>query len=106
MSGSVSVAAVSNQPPSVSITNPASGATFAAPWTGVIKASSMDPDADGLARVQFFTNSASAGIVTSAPYNLALSNVAAGNYSLTAVATDNLGAAGTSAPVSISVVAL
>ena len=104
MAGSVIVASA-NQPPSVSITNPANGATFAAPWTGTIKAAASDPDPGGsVTKVEFFTNSVSAGSVTTAPYNLTVNNVAAGSYTLTAVATDNGGATTTSAAVTVSVV--
>ena len=39
------------------------------------------------------------------PYGIVLTNVPVGSYSLSATATDNLGASGTSAPVSITVIA-
>ena len=104
MVGSVIVASA-NQPPSVSITNPANGGTFAAPWTGTIKATASDPNPGGsVTNVEFFTNSVSAGSVTTAPYNLTVNNVAAGSYTLTAVATDNGGVTTTSAAVTVSVV--
>jgi plastocyanin len=91
-----------NQPPSVSITNPPNNATFSAPWTGVLQATASD---DGsVTNVEFFSGSASLGSVSSAPYNLAVNNLASGAYTFTAVATDNLGATNTSAGVSITVV--
>jgi len=89
----------------LAITNPVSGVTFSAPWSGMIKATASDPDPGGsVTKVEFFTNSVSAGIVTTAPYNLTVNNVAAGSYTLTAVATDNGGATNTSAAVTVSVV--
>ncbi len=104
MIGSVTVSSA-NQPPMLAITNPVSGVTFSAPWSGMIKATASDPDPGGsVTKVEFFTNSVSAGIVTTAPYNLTVNNVAAGSYTLTAVATDNGGATNTSAAVTVSVV--
>ena len=101
MTASVSVTGP-NQPPSVSITNPPSGTTFSAPWTGILQATASD---DGsVTNVEFFRGSTSLGAVTSSPYNLAVNNLAAGAYTFTAVATDNLGATNTSAGVSITVV--
>ncbi len=102
MTASVTVTAP-NQPPSVSITNPVSGATFAAPWSGILKATATDSDGS-VTNLEFFRDSTSLGSVASAPYNLPVNNLAAGAFTLTAVATDNLGAKKTSAGVNISVV--
>ena len=102
MVGSVNVVSA-NQAPSVSITNPPPGAVFAAPWTGTIQATAADSDGN-VVSVEFFTNSVSVGIVSNAPYNLSLTNVPAGSYTLKAMATDNSSATTTSANVSISVV--
>jgi hypothetical protein len=44
------------------------------------------------------------GIVSNAPFDLSVTNIPAGTYMLTALATDNSGATTTSAGVSISVV--
>src|SRR5260370_19183381 len=103
MAGSVTVQAAT-QPPSVSIPSPPSGATFAAPWTGTLKAM-VTAGSGSVTNVQFLNNSASLGNVPSPPFNLTIINEPAGAYSLKAVASDNLGAKGTSAVVSISVVA-
>ena len=57
-------------------------------------------DSDGrIYRVEFFQGSTSLGIVTNTPYTLNWTNVAAGAYALTAVATDNFGAATTSGAI-------
>ncbi len=102
--GSVTVSS-GNQAPSVAITNPVSGATFSAPWTGTIQATASDPNPGGsVTKVEFFNNSTSLGSVASSPFNLTVSNLPADNYSLTAVATDNLGATNTSATVTLLVV--
>ncbi len=96
------VAAGGNTPPEVAITSPASGATFTAPATVTVTAASSDPDG-AVTSVEFFANGASIGTSTTSPHALTWSNVAAGSYTLTAVATDNQGATSTSAPVAITV---
>jgi hypothetical protein len=50
-----------------------------------------------------FAGSQQIGAATSSPFQLALNNVPAGSYSLTAHATDNEGAVGVSTPVNITV---
>jgi len=104
MTGTVIVQAVSGAPPSVTITNPANGAVFAAPADVTIQANASDTDGN-VTTVQFFTNSVSAGADTTAPYSIVASNLAAGIYALRAVATDNNGLTSTSSVVNISVVA-
>jgi len=102
MQGSVTVSG-GNQPPSVSITNPPGGATFAEPWTGILQADATDSDGS-VTNVEFFRDSTSLGSVSTAPYNMPVNNLAAGAYTFTAVASDDLGATTTSSGVSISVV--
>jgi regulation of enolase protein 1 (concanavalin A-like superfamily) len=99
---SITVGSTTNQPPTVSITSPASGATFAAPATITVAASASDPDGS-IARVDFYEGANLIGSDTSAPYSITSTNVAAGTYSVTAVARDNAGASRTSSPVSIAV---
>ncbi|TYD37638.1 chitinase [Xanthomonas sontii] len=94
----------SNQPPSVAMTAPTSGTRFAVGTTIALQASANDPDGS-VARVEFFRGSTSLGSVSGAPYTLSWSGAAAGDYSLTAVATDNAGARTTSAAVAISIAA-
>jgi len=90
-----------NPPPTVSITAPADGATFTAPASIEIDASAQD---DGsVARVDFYNGSTLLGTDTTSPYVFNWTNVAAGSYTLTAVATDNLGATGTSTAVNVTV---
>ncbi len=104
---SLSIKAVSgtpNQLPQVSITSPAGGATFAAGSDVTVTAAASDADGT-VARVDFFSGSSSLGSVVSQPYTVTWSGVAAGTYSLTAVAVDNSGGTTTSAPVSIQVTA-
>jgi uncharacterized repeat protein (TIGR01451 family) len=91
-----------NHPPTVSLTRPANGETFSAPTN--ITLTSVADDTDGtVAKVEFFQDATKLGEVTNTPYSLVWSNVPAGNYTLTAKATDSLSANATSAPVSIKV---
>ena len=105
MTGMVKVvSAPTNIPPSVTITNPANGVVFAAPANVTIQANAFDTDGN-VTNVQFFANSSSVGADTTVPYSIVASNLAAGSYSLKAVAADNGGLSSTSAVVNISVVA-
>ncbi|MFJ2030582.1 glycoside hydrolase family 48 protein [Streptosporangium sp. NPDC087985] len=91
-----------NQPPTVGITSPAAGAIFTAPATVNIAANAADSDGT-VTKVEFFNGTTLLGTDTTAPYTYSWTNVAAGDYSLTARATDDKGATTTSAPVGISV---
>jgi plastocyanin len=101
MTGAVVVAAA-NLPPTVSITNPASGTVFAAPANVTIQASASDSDGT-VTNVQFLVG---ANVVTNkatAPFFGVTNNLAAGSYTLFAIASDNVGATATN-QVTISVV--
>src|SRR5437016_2179334 len=103
MSGSITVSSA-NQSVSVSITNPVNGAIFAAPWSGTLKATASDT-AGSITKVESFRNSTSMGSVTTPPYNRNVTNLPAGNYSFTAVATDNFGVSNISPAITVSVLA-
>ena len=91
-----------NQLPNVSLTSPVANQSFTAPAN--ISLAAMASDADGnIARVEFFQGSTLIGSATAAPYGAAWNNVPAGNYILTAKATDDLGATRSSTAVSITV---
>ncbi len=98
-----SVNIIVNAVPTVAILAPANEATFAAPLTGIIQATASDSDGT-VTKVEFFGNSTSLGSVANPPYDLTVTNLAAGIYTLTAVATDNQGATNISPTVTISVV--
>jgi regulation of enolase protein 1 (concanavalin A-like superfamily) len=91
-----------NGAPTVALTSPANGATFTAPATVSLAATASDPE-NQLARVEFFAGSTRVATVNAAPYSFTWSNVAAGTYSITAVAYDTAGASATSAARSITV---
>jgi hypothetical protein len=91
-----------NVPPTASITAPANGATFTAPASVAIAANAGDTDGT-VTLVEFFQGTTKLGQDTTAPYSFTWSNVAAGSYSLTARATDNVGGITTSAAIGITV---
>src|SRR5688500_11583032 len=90
--------------PAVSLTAPAAGALYTAPAALVLQATaSASSSGKSITQVEFFAGATPIGTVSAAPYAFSWNNVAAGSYSLTARATDNLGATATSAPVPIVV---
>jgi RHS repeat-associated protein len=91
-----------NQPPTVSFASPADGARFTAPATIALTANASDPDGT-VASVTFFQGTTAIGTVSVAPFTFNWTNVASGSYALTAVATDNAGAATTSTAINITV---
>lgn len=90
-----------NPASSVSITSPANGAIFTAPANIAINATASDPD--GISKVEFFYQGGKLGEDLTDPYSYTANNIQAGNYTLTAKATDNLGAVTTSGAVNITV---
>ena len=97
MIGTIVVTA-QNLPPTVAITNPVSGTVFAAPANVTIQAS----DSDGtVTNVQFRVGSTVLSNDNTPPYAAVTNNLAAGSYTLFAIASDNSGATATN---SISIV--
>jgi hypothetical protein len=86
----------------VSMTSPAAGSAFIAPAAITVSASASDTDGV-VAKVSFYANGAMIGADFVAPYSINWSGVAAGNYMIHAVATDDDGATTTSGSVSITV---
>ena len=91
-----------DSPPSVTLTQPTNGATFTAPATVNLAATASDADGT-VTKVEFFNGAAKLGEDLTAPYSFTWSGVAAGTYTLTARATDNLGGTTTSAASTITV---
>jgi Galactose oxidase-like, Early set domain/Bacterial Ig domain len=94
-----------DSPPSVTLTQPTNGATFTAPATVNLAATASDADGT-VTKVEFYNGTAKLGEDLTAPYSFTWSGVAAGTYTLTARAVDNLGGAGTSSASTITVSAL
>jgi probable HAF family extracellular repeat protein len=88
--------------PRVAITSPYNNASFSSPANITIEAAAADSDGT-VSKVEFFNGSTKLGEDTSAPYSFTWSNVAAGNYSITAKVTDNAGLQASSRAVSITV---
>ena len=100
--GTNSVSIVVNALPNVSITTPTNGQSFLGPAIITIAASATDADGT-ITRVEFFNGATKLGEDTTSPYSFSWSSVAAGSYTLTARAIDNLGGSNTSAAITISV---
>ncbi|MDF2455193.1 MAG: type sorting protein, partial [Cytophagaceae bacterium] len=94
-----------NQSPNVSLTSPATGATYNAPANITISASASDADGS-VAKVEFYNGTALLGTMTTGPYSYTWTNAAAGTYSLTAKAYDNSGASTVSATRTVTVEAI
>jgi hypothetical protein len=90
------------QPPTVSLTAPASGAVFTAPASITLSATASDTDGT-IARVDFYAGATLLGTDTSSPYGLPWTIAVGGSYSLTAVARDNSGATTVSSTRDITV---
>ncbi len=91
-----------NQAPNVSLTSPLANQSFTAPATVTLSATASDPDGS-IAQVEFFQGTTRIGSATEAPYSVVWNAVPAGSYSLTAKATDHLGATRSSPAVAITV---
>ncbi len=91
-----------NQPPLVSVTEPAPGSlTLGQPFTVAATAS----DADGqVIRVDFYRDSQWLGSADAAPFQWSTMAAPAGEFAFRAVAIDNVGGKATSAPVTVQVI--
>ncbi len=99
-SSPVVVTAVS--PPSISLLAPTNSTVWAAPATLALEASATNSDAT-ISQVEFFAGTNSLGAVTNPPYALTLANLAAGTYTFTAQAMNDLGDTNTSDTIQIVV---
>ena len=77
-------------PPTIAITNPVSGAVFAAPANVTIQAA-VTNGSGAVTNVQFLVGAGVLTNETAAPYSATTNNLAAGSYTLSAIATDNNG---------------
>jgi hypothetical protein len=99
----VDLLGISGNWPSVAITNPASNAVILDTTTITIAATAADIDGT-VDSVEFYTSdTVKIGASAIPPYSTVWQNVHSGNYSLTAVATDNNGHRRTSTKVPITV---
>jgi predicted phage tail protein len=91
-----------NAPPAVSITAPANNAVVAAPASVTLTSNATDTDGT-ISQVQFYNGATLIGTASTAPFNLALTNLGPGPYRFTARAYDNNGGITTSAAVNMTV---
>ena len=101
-SANVPITVSADAPPTVSLTAPAAGSSYVAPATIQLSADATDSDGT-ISKVEFFQGTTLIGTATNAPYAYTWTGVPAGNYTVTAKATDNLGASTVSTPISITV---
>ena len=101
--GSGGTPAPANQKPTVAISTPKAGASFAE--TGSIEVTVSANDSDGSIKVvELFNGSTKVGEEFQSPYNFSVKNLnAGGSYNLVAKATDDKGETSTSATVSVDV---
>ena len=92
-----------HKPPVVAITNPSNGVWFAAPAAFEL-AAEASVVTGSIVQVEFFAGTNSLGVVTSSPYTLAVTNLGAGVYTLTAQAIDDKGMANSSETITVTVV--
>src|SRR6185503_14890005 len=89
-------------PPAVTLTSPANGATFTAP--GSVSLAATATDADGtVSKVEFYNGTTLLNTDTTSPYTYTWGSVAAGTYTLKAIAYDNAGASKSSTTATITV---
>jgi len=88
--------------PTVSVTAPTGGMTYAAPASIPVTATASDADGT-IAKVGFYLNGTWLGDDTTSPYTFTMTNVGVGSYAITAKATDNLGMVTESSPVNVTV---
>ncbi|HEX5874779.1 MAG TPA: LamG-like jellyroll fold domain-containing protein, partial [Pyrinomonadaceae bacterium] len=101
---STNVPAVSNNAPTVTITDPLNNTTFSAGANVVIDATATDSDG-AVDKVDFYHGTTLLGTDTVAPYTFVWGTVSAGVYAVTAKATDDAGGVTISSAVTVNVLA-
>jgi len=91
-----------NTPPAVALTAPLDGASFKDPSSIPLTADASDSDGS-VVRVDFYANNLLIASDTNSPFGITWTSMVPGTYILKAKATDNMGAATTSQPVSVTV---
>jgi acid phosphatase type 7 len=101
-SAPVTITVAPNMAPTVTLSAPTDNTSFYLPASITLTATADDLDGT-VSKVEFFAGAAKLGEVTAAPYSFTWVSPPPGSYRLTAVATDDYGASGTSSPVNIIV---
>jgi lysophospholipase L1-like esterase len=97
----MSTTPTTNAPPIITLTTPEAGTAYSAGSTLMLEASAHDADGQ-VVRVAFYNGSSLLGEVTDEPFRMTWPAVV-GSHAITAVAWDNNGASGASAPVIVEV---
>ena len=87
-----------NQPPVVNVSSPTKGNKYENPATVEINVTASDPDGT-ISKVELYSGSDKLVELTSPPYSYTWKDITKGTYTITAIATDNLGATATSSSV-------
>jgi hypothetical protein len=82
---------IGNIAPSVTLTGPANGGSFHTPASVTLNATASDSDGS-VTKVEFYVGAQKVGEATSAPYSVNVNATLVGDYNVSAVAYDNLGA--------------
>ncbi|HJV64809.1 MAG TPA: Ig-like domain-containing protein [Geomonas sp.] len=90
-------------PPAVMVIAPSSGKNYTAPASVTIIASATPGTEASVKQVEFYNGATLLGSSTASPYSYTWTNIASGNYSLTAKVIDTLGATASSNAVTIAV---
>jgi hypothetical protein len=96
---------VANALPTVALTTPVSGASYAAPASIGLTAS-VSANGHSVTSVQYYNGSTLLGEVASMPYNFTWNDVGEGSYTLSALAIYDSGSTVASAPVNLTVTSL
>lgn len=91
-----------NTPPTVQIVSPTNGAFFFVPGSFTVLADARDMDGV-VTNVQFSMGTNFLEAVTNEPFFTVLTNLPAGSYTFGALATDDFGATGQAAPITVNV---
>ncbi|GJF30856.1 cellulose 1,4-beta-cellobiosidase [Kitasatospora sp. NE20-6] len=91
--------------PTVALTSPTAGASYAAGATIPLAASASAADGATISKVEFYDNTTLLGTATSAPYTFSWTGAASGSHSVYAKAYDSLGATRESTPAGVTVAA-
>ena len=102
MAGQTYITASTNQAPTVGLTAPSNNATFAAPAAITIAANAADADGS-ISKVEFYNGTTLLNSDATTPYSYTWNNVGTGTYTITAKATDNIGAVTTSSAITVTV---
>ena len=98
----VAVTTPANQPPSVSLSSPANGASFTAPAAISMTASATDMDGT-ITKVEFYAGSTLVSTDMSSPYSATWNTSTAGTFTLSAKAFDSAGASTISSGVNVTI---